>query len=240
MNQPNKLYKKTILWNGDSICAGFAATGNWASRIAEKNEMISKNYAVHGGTIADHLPLTKSGTVRHSVCRTLYRMYAEFPDADYIVIEGGTNDADLLGNALSGDTPTLLGDFSPADFSGNYDDSTFCGALESIFFRASKYWMGKKIAYVAAQKMGRGDDCYFNRRFYFDKAVEICQKWGIPYLDLWNGCPLNPMLPWMYDSTKTQAENIAENTGFYCDSQHLTARGYDMTADVIDSFLKTL
>lgn len=81
---------------------------------------------------------------------------------------------------------------------------------------------------------------YENRRLYFDKAVQICLKWGIPYIDLWNGCYLNPFLPWMHDATKTADENKAENTGFYIDGQHLTGRGYDVTADIIDSWLKSL
>ena len=37
----------------------------------------------------------------------------------------------------------------------------------------------------------------------FDEAVKICLKWGIPYIDLWNGCYLNPKLSSMYDSSKT-------------------------------------
>ena len=57
----NKLYKKTIIWNGDSICAGNKDTGNWATRIAEKNSMEYKNYAVGGGTVSEDLPLTQSG-----------------------------------------------------------------------------------------------------------------------------------------------------------------------------------
>ena len=236
----NKLYGKTIIWNGDSICAGSSLTGAWANRIAEKNSMTYKNYAIGGGTIAEGLPKMKSGKDRHSVSFTLETMHKEYPDADYIVIEGGTNDADLLGNALSGYKPTLLGSVESGNYSGDYDKSTFCGALESVFYRATRYWMGKKIAFVVAQKMGLDIPESDNRRLYFDMAVKICLKWGIPYIDLWNGCYLNPHLLWMYDSTKTTNENKEENNGFYIDGQHLTARGYDVTADIIDSWLKTL
>ena len=88
--------------------------------------------------------------------------------------------------------------------------------------------------------MGTNPVAAANRRRYFDRAAEICKKWGIPYLDLWNGCYLNPNLPWMYDSTKTAEENRTQNNGYYMDGQHLTARGYDLTADIIDSFLKML
>lgn len=236
----NKLFEKTIIWNGDSICAGNSKTGNWATRIAAKNNMQFKNYAIGGGTVAEKLPLTKSGEKRHSVSETVEKMYTDFPDADYIIFEGGTNDADLLGN-LKFDASTLLGEIDPSDFSGKYDVATFCGALESVFFRAVQLWKGKKIGYIVAQKMDDTDPKKFdNRRVYFDKAVEICLKWGIPYLDLWKGCYLNPKLPSMYDPSKTPDQNREENTCFYIDGQHLTARGYDVTADIIDTWLKTL
>ena len=237
----NKLLGKTILWNGDSICAGSVIRGSWASRIGERNGMVWKNYAVGGGTLAENPPvMRKSGNPRHSVSETLDCMYEEFPDADYIVIEGGTNDADLLGNPVLTPEGTRLGSFDPDDYSGNYDRDTFCGALESVFYRTGKYWMGKKICYVVAQKMGIDPVIRDNRRRYFDEAVKICTKWGIPYLDLWHGSYLNPQLPWMYDSTKSASENDEANVGLYADGQHLTARGYDVTADIVESWLNGL
>ncbi len=236
----NKLFKKTIIWNGDSICAGSSVSGNWATRIAKKNDMQYKNYAVGGGTVAENLPLLKNGKQRHSVSATLDKMYEEYSDADYVIIEGGTNDADLLGSLIRGER-TRVGTFDPHDYNGQYDRSTFCGALESIFYRVTNYWKGKKIGFIVAHKMNdKNDDSFANRRAYFDKAVEICRKWGIPCLDLWNGCYLNPNLPFMYDRTKTPDQNLQQNTGFYIDGQHLTSYGYDVTADIVESWLKTL
>ncbi len=242
----DKLENKTLLWNGDSICAGkgFDDTKEmdaWAGRISHKHAGVTyKNYAVGGGTIAENPPMISGGKARHSVCATLERMYEEYPDADYILLEGGTNDADLFEEH---GIPERLGAFDPSDFSGNYDKDTFCGALESIFYRATKYWKGKKIAYIVAHKMGAkraGFTAELNgRRAYFEQAIAICKKWGIPYLDLWEDCYLNPKLPWMYDMDKNGMEN-AEAGSFYADGQHLTAAGYDLTADIIDTWLATL
>lgn len=242
MEVENKLYGKTILWNGDSICAGSQVLGNWATRIAERNAMTYRNYAVGGGTITEEAPISKStGKPRHTVSGTLDRMYEEYPDADYIIIEGGTNDADLIGNVATGEKATRLGSFDRFDYSGNYDRTTFSGALESVFYRATKYWMDKKIGFIVAQKMAAcGISEFQNRRIYFDRAVELCKKWGIPYIDLWNGCYLNPYLPHMYDATKSKEENLAENKGYYFDGQHLTKKGYDFTSDLIETWLKTL
>ena len=136
----NKLYGKIAIFNGDSICAGREDCGSWATRIAEWNNLVAcKNYAV-GGIISEGL-CYQSGALRHSVSKSLEKMHEEFPDADYIVIEGGTNDADLHSHIEDRD---LRGSFDPYDFSGEYDCTTFAGALESIFFRASKYWLTKQ------------------------------------------------------------------------------------------------
>ena len=233
----NILFGKTIVWDGDSICAGGAEKGNWATRIASRNSMNCKNYAVGGGTITEGAPKSASGNERHCVSTTLEKMYAEYPDADYIILEGGTNDADLL-EALSGSS--RLGTIAPDDFSGNYDRETFCGALESVFYRATKYWMGKKIGFIVAHKMGVIPNERRRRRMYFDMAVKACKKWGIPYVDLWEGCYLNPCLPWMCDKSKTPEENCAENVLFYSDGQHLTSRGYDFTSEIIENWMRTL
>lgn len=234
----NLLFKKTIIWNGDSICAGSTKAGNWAERISQKYNMICKNYAVGGGTIAQGFPICQGGEIRHSVLKTIDTMYEEYPDADFIVFEGGTNDADLIER---GDGPGLsLGSFDSENFSGNYDLTTFSGCLETLFYKALKYWNGKKICYIVAQKMGTLPNQRRKRRIYFDIAVKICKKWGIPYIDLWEGCYLNPSLPNMYDSSKTPEENHIENKGYYIDGQHLTKRGYDFTTEIIEKFLNTL
>ncbi len=233
----NKLFAKKIIWNGDSICAGNENTGCWANRIAKNNEMAYANYAVGGGTIAEGFPVLQSGLNRHSVSKTIEKMYNEHPDADYVVFEGGTNDADLFEDS---DGPSGLGNFDAENFSGNYDVSTFCGALESVFYRALKLWNGKKICFIVAHKMGELTRSRRKRRLYFDKAVEICKKWGIPYIDLWEGCYLNPCLPWMYNQEKTPTENREENVCYYIDGQHLTSKGYDFTAEIIEGWLKSL
>lgn len=239
--EPADLTGKTIIWNGDSICAGKMETGNWATRIGEKNQMVYHNYAVGGGTVATGLPYTSSGNERHSVFATIDRMYKAYPNADYIIFEGGSNDADLLGYAVSGTEKHKLGTIDPDDFSGNYDMTTFCGALECVFYRAKELWPGKKIGFIVAQKMGDpAKRSYENRRFYFDKAIEICEKWDIPYIDLWNDSELDPADPTMYDSTKTADQNMMENTGYYLDGQHLTSKGYDVTTELIEAWLKLI
>ena len=236
----SRLYGKTIIWNGDSICAGkhfddTQQTDAWAGRLANKYSMTYKNYAVGGGTITENV--TRGEKVYHSVSGTLELMREEFPNADYVIIEGGTNDADLFEAELL--TPERFGTFTPDDYSGNYDSGTFCGALESIFYRATKYWKGANIGYIVAHKMGPKPTDLPRRRRYFERAIEICKKWGIPYIDLWNCSYLNPLLPHMYDPSKNTDGNV-EAGSFYADGQHLTAKGYDLLTDIIDPWLNSL
>lgn len=240
----NPLYKKTILWNGDSICAGkaFDDEGDaWAGRIANRNSMTYKNYAIGGGTITEGLSL--NGTATHTISGTLDTMFADYPDADYIIFDGGTNDADIIGSHLAENNPAKFGTYTMSDFSGNYDRNTFCGALESIFHRATNYWKGKKIGYIVAHKMGWSGTGYgpdvSNRRNYFETAMRIAEKWGIPVLNLWDGCYLNPSLTTMWKYDGTWEENKAAGK-LYADGQHLLAAGYDYTADIINNWLKTL
>jgi lysophospholipase L1-like esterase len=235
----NKLYKKQIIWNGDSICQGATATGTWATRVAEWNQLKSwKNYGVGGGTITENVLVASTGKTRHSVSASLEKMHEEFPNADYIILEGGTNDADLLGRITEGVTPDRFGSFDPEDFSGNYDRDTFCGALESIFYRAKQLWEGKKICYIVAQKMGTYAATSDNRYAYFQVAMEICEKWDIPYLNLWDDCELDPNEPEMYNPSKSPDQN--EECSMYRDGQHLTSAGYELTTELINAWLKTL
>ena len=238
----NPLYGKTIIWNGDSICYGSSAHGNWATRIAANNGLKDwawKNYGVGGGTITENL-FYQSGKERHSVCATLEQMYEEFPNADYIIIEGGTNDADLLGRITNGAYSPDFGNYDINDFDGNYNTDTFCGALESIFYRAKELWSNAKICYIVAQKMGTDAAKAENRYAYFQAAMAICEKWEIPYLNLWDDCDLDPNDPQMFDPSKSADENEETSFAMYRDGQHLTAEGYDYTTAIIEAWLKAL
>lgn len=244
----NPLHQKTAIFDGDSICHGTSVGSTdptygygWAGRIGINNNMTYKNFGISGGVITSASAFDVSGI--HSVVDTIDTMYSQFPNADYIIFEGGTNDADRIGDART-THPEKFGTFSMTDFSGNYDINTFTGALEMIFYKATKYWKGKHIGYIVAQKMGYGssaqyDAVHSNRRVYFERAIEICRKWGIPYKDLWNECYLVPTNHNIYDSSKTSAENI-EAGNLYTDGQHLTTYGYDYITPMIEDWMKRI
>lgn len=216
-----RLFEKTALFFGDSICAGTtievdAKKGyGWAGLIGVKNYMDWKNYGKDGGTVTDIAEVNSGLWLSTQVTNAI----AEYPEADYLILEGGCNDADLLHEEG-------LGEIS-ADYV-NFDGSTFSGALEALILRLLTAYPKAKLAYVIPQKMG-GWGTNFNGRIYgtyFERAKEICKKWGVPVLDLWNECPLNPLL--------------SCHGSFYTDGQHLTLAGYEYITPRIEAFMEGL
>ena len=114
---------KRIIFDGDSICHATSETNEsinrgWAYRIGDGNGMNWFNYGISGGTVTAEI--YANGNPRHWVSRNIDRIREKHEKLDYLIFEGGTNDADLLGIGSE-----RFGELSPSDFSGKYDDSTF-------------------------------------------------------------------------------------------------------------------
>ncbi|MBE6807746.1 MAG: SGNH/GDSL hydrolase family protein [Ruminococcaceae bacterium] len=230
------LYGKTVVFAGDSICAGTtdeSGVAGWAQRIGTKHHMKWTNAGKNGATI------TSTEITEASACIADVYFGAE---PDYIILEGGTNDADILGGTANGTMPAEFGSYTMSNY-GTFNTDTFCGAVEALFKRVTTNYPGAKIGFIIPQKMGyySGEDgqntAYSygktnTRRMYFDTIIELCKKWGIPYLDLWYGCYLNPMNP---------THRIGDDP-FYAngDGQHLTTKGYDYITPMIEKWMESL
>jgi lysophospholipase L1-like esterase len=233
------LYGKTVVFDGDSICAGLnTAQGvfenGWAGRIGPMNSMDWHNVGVSGGVI------TQISGVSHILSSYIDTIHTNYPNLDFLILEGGTNDADRLFNQ------SKEGTMSETDFSGSYDATTFIGAMETLLYKAQSYYPNTKVGFIVAQKMGRAlnadnnpDPYVANRRHFFDLAIQVCKKWGVPYIDLWEEGYLNPNVSSFYDKSKTAEQNRAEGKAYY-DGQHLTAVGYDVISPKIEAWMKTL
>ena len=206
----NPLHNKIIALDGDSIAYGSGGTGGYGKIIADRNNMTYENKAVNGATVTAET--YSSGTKeRHWISRSITGMRV---DADYIILDGGVNDASLgvpIGSVTTGYTATL-------------DDTTFCGALESTCKTLHARFPGKKIGYVIVHKM---TDSFPP---YYEKIKQILEKWGIPYVDLYNNvAPLN-YIPYMKNTYTTNG-----------DGWHPTVEGYEkFYVDKIESFMRTL
>lgn len=212
----NPLAGKYITLNGDSICAGSGDTlGGYGKIIAGRNGMTCQNIAQGGGTITAELYSDSTGNPYHWISRTIPDMDAA---ADYAIVEGGVNDhwkPAPLGALTSG-------------YSAELDDTTFYGAFESMLRQLIERFPGKKIGYLIvhrtyAEGMWPGGD-------YHTAAVECCEKWGVPYLDLTvEAPPLGPV------SALRSAYTVDG------DGTHPTAEGYEkFYCGRIESWLRSL
>lgn len=231
----NSLYGASAVFLGDSLCAGTTVGENtpeygygWGGLIGEKNAMDWANYGRNGAVI------TEIEGQDRMLSQQVEKAAKKYSSVDYVIFEGGCNDADLLQ-----ETPGALGEISE-DFE-TFDCTTFTGAFENLILQLITTYPDAKIGYVIPPKMGDPPfDSENNvRRQYYDRAIEVCEKWGIPYLDLWNECPMNPALD-IYFLEGISKEDAAAAGCFYTDKQHLTLRGYKRIATQIEAFMDSL
>lgn len=211
----NPLYGKVVSFNGDSICYGEGYRGGYGLMIANENNMIYENRGVSGGTITAETYFDDGKTrPKHWICRDIDNMR---DDAEYIILEGGVNDsnAENIGAITEGFKATL-------------NDSTFCGAFESMLKKAILKWPGKKIGYILSPKAYNHDGTGADKEKW-DLARAICEKWSVPYLDLRNASGLNAGLP----ETRTM---FFHND----DGVHPNESGYKVIVPKIVAWMKTL
>lgn len=163
-SRTNPLQGKVLLNFGDSIAAGEGAGGvNYASIIAAANGMVYKSYAV-------------SGTVVSQIATSVVN--ATETSADYVLLEGGTNDDNNIANATEN-----LGSLS-SGYTATLDTSTFYGNVESMIKSAKTKWVGAKILYILVHNMSTRDATA--QKTCHDAIIACCQKWSIPYVDLYS------------------------------------------------------
>lgn len=214
----NSLNGKIGIFLGDSICAGTTIEGEksgygWAGLIGEKYGL---NWVNLGRNGAGFISTISSSRV---IDQQIQQAITKYPNADFIIFEGGSNDADELGLENLGNTSESWDEF---------DTSTFCGAFEQSIKNIVNGFPNATFLYIIPQKMGLNQVFPENsvRRKYFDSAIQICKKWGIPVCDLWYECPLNPNL-------KKYWEGGSKSGPYYVDGQHLTLKGYEQIYPII-------
>lgn len=195
-NLANKNLKGTYLFFGDSICFGAGSAGGYAKKIGENNpNMTCINRGVSGATVA------KRTTRNDSV---LEQVENSNDSPDYIILEGGVNDA------WSSDVE--LGTYNVNSYkTDNLDVNTYSGALETLFNNVQNKWHDVPIFFIIPHNMDIA-----NTKAYMDRAEELCQKWSIILIDLRKLSGLNTY----NDYVKT----TYTNTG---DGVHPNALGYE-------------
>lgn len=165
-NISEKTIKGTILFSGDSICYGAGYSGGYPSIIKQNNPLADiVNYGVSGTTIAKQTGKT------NSILERLENMQS---NADFVIFEGGVNDAW---------TDTIeLGTFAKngnIDSTTTFDETTFSGALETLFNKAYRKYPNAHIMFIIVSV---GDN--YNTYEYLNRAKEICEKWKVTTIDI--------------------------------------------------------
>jgi lysophospholipase L1-like esterase len=96
-------------------------------------------------------------------------------DADFVLLEGGGNDA------WYGTQVIPLGTLS-SGYSATLDTTTFAGAFENMLKSAIARFQNAKIGYIFPHKCIANFDS--PNGAYRNMAISALEKWGIPYCDL--------------------------------------------------------
>ena len=162
----NPYKNKTIVAFGDSILAGWGwkeGTGIIQPLKEKYPDATWINKAESGANMA----VTSSPA--HTPIVTQIKNYTGAANA--IILDGGVNDKN---NGIS------IGSIATA-YDATYDISTFCGALESsLQYIMDKYPLAVKL-YIIPRSFAK-DNSYVDS--IYSKAIEICDKWNMPYLDM--------------------------------------------------------
>jgi len=218
-----ELKNKTINFLGDSITEG-CKTSDSAHRftdiIAREYELKEmRNYGIGGTRYAKQHTPSENPLHDLDFCSRVSEMA---PDADIVVVFGGTNDYGH-GDAPFGNTSDLSPD-------------TFCGACNVLYSSLIAKYPDAKIVVVTPLHR-TGENCIYGDgsktvpcpplEAYIKAICQVAADYGLPVLDLYRAGILNPNDPSV----------LAE---FVPDGLHPNDKGHVILANEIGSFLSSL
>lgn len=221
----SQLEGKRILFAGDSITEANSSLdkySGWAGRVGLGNYMDWYNSGYGGATIA-------KTSRRHITDQIIDNSDNEY---DYIILQGGIND-------MHRGVP--LGEMEESFDVSDFDNSTYAGGLEELFYYAKLYNPDSKIGFIITYQTPNSDwgEEVTDREEWAELTRNICDKWGIPYLDLYDGV--------VYENgdVKSYSEILKVDTGEYFyngirEQVHLGSSGYAIVSKYISIWIKTL
>lgn len=178
---------KKINFLGDSITFGTGTSHvgkRFTSIIAAASGATCRNYGIGGTRIARQT--VPSAWSEHDLDFNMRALEMD-PDADYVVVFGGTND---YGH---GDAPF-----------GNFEDrtvDTFCGALHCLYTTLLNRYPGAKILVITPLHRHNEDVPKANEttplvlKDYVETIRRIAEYYALPVLDLYATSGLQPNVP---------------------------------------------
>lgn len=217
-----ELAGKKILFLGDSITEGHGASDVskcFVSLIGERENAICKNYGIGGTRVAKQ---TKPSAEPRWDLDFISRVAEMDEEADIVVVFGGTND---FGHGDS--------ELGTMDSRSEY---TFYGALHTLYISLiEKYPTADIVILTPLHRLNednvRGDgyktNGLANLKTYVNIIREVAEYYSLPVLDLYANSGLQPKVPVIQEK-------------FMPDGLHPSDAGYDILANKITQFLKSL
>lgn len=218
------LYQKSALFCGDSICFGsqdrgvYSGVRGWAGRIGYVHDMDFVNAGVSSSSVSN--ARLQWGTIIQQVEANKNRNF------DYVLLHGGVNDA----WGTNGSAPTPVGKVT-AEGTTTFDLNTFAGGLENLLYKTKQIFPNAKIGYIInfyAPNCTSGTVSEMSA--YVDMTKVICDKYDVPYVDLYNNAELTEKL--MVTVPGHKKDYIADNI-------HPGAAGYDVLYQYIAAWMET-
>jgi lysophospholipase L1-like esterase len=176
-----RVYGKTVYNFGDSIAAGDGNSNiGYGELLQSMFGATTTDYAISGATMSK-----VEGQTFACILDEIDNASSTIPDI--VLLEGATNDY-LKYRAMG----TVS---AQTDFSGEWDTETYIGALETALYKLQTKYPGAVIVWVythrchLTEQTGGGVTVNFNTMH--DLSMDVCKKWAIPVVDLYNECGLN-------------------------------------------------
>ena len=205
---------KRALFLGDSICAANCESGKdyrgWVGRIISSTGMSCVNRGHSGASLSTARDTNRIINQYNMVKRYQY---------DYIIMHGGVNDAW---------ESTKVGKMSNSFELSSFDTSTYAGGLEELFYHVTNDHPDSKLGYIfnfATPKFNTGRIADMSE--YYAVAKQICEKWNIPYLN-------------MYEDDLLSEELKVNTTACLSDYLHPNTAGYNVLYKYIMYWMETL
>lgn len=198
---------------GDSITEGAGVTTEerYTDLMASRFGVISRNYGLGGTRIARQ---TKPSECDWFDRDFIQRMEEMDPDADVVVVFGGTNDCGH-GDAPYGE----MADRTP---------DTFYGAMHVLCRKLAEKYPDALILFMTPMHRLHEEGYAPGRRdlrSYVQAMREVCEYYGMPVLDLYAAYGVNPEVPALMER-------------FMPDGLHPNAAGHRMLTEQLGAFLR--
>lgn len=174
-----KIKGKKVLTFGDSIIDGHLyKKAGFMEFVAEQEGMSVKKYANNGACILPGNPIDEAGLGGMVLSDQVEKAAAENEWADYIVFDGGTNDA--YAPVLD-----MLGDVSQK----SVETDTFAGAFRKTVEAIQRNWPKAVVIYVAVHRLGYRERNV--QKALHEIALNICAEMGVVTANLYDECELD-------------------------------------------------